>query len=358
MVYNYTETNEELHIRREMSIPSSSSLPFLYKYRPIRIKDFYMEDELKDIIHVLIRMNNLNICLIGDAGTGKTALITSIINEYYFDNNHPDYTTLSNTKKKQLVNDNVLTINSLKDQGIHFYRNDVKLFCQTKSSMPHRKKIVILDDIDTINDQSQQVFRNCLDKYQNNVHFISSCVNIQKVLDSLQSRQTIITLKPIEKSNMELILRNVADEESITIEEESIPFILSLCNHSVRVLLNYLEKFKLLDVPITMDLADSVCTSISFKLLSEYTTLVIRGEINDAIGILYRIFDKGYSVIDIFDNYYMFVKISDLFDDSDRYEVIKILCKYITIFYNVHEDEMELALFTNNLKSCLKNKLP
>lgn len=335
---------------------NSSSLPFLYKYRPLRIKDFYMDDELKDIIQLLIKMDNLNITLIGDTGTGKSALITSIINEYYYDNQHPEYTNLSNAKKKQLVNDNVLTINSLKDQGIHFYRNDVKLFCQTKSSMPHRKKIVVLDDIDTINDQSQQVFRNCLDKYQNNVHFISSCVNIQKVLDSLQSRQTIVKLKPIEKSNMEKILLHVINEENIHIDEDAIPFVLSLCNCSVRVLLNYLEKFKLLGLPITFDLADSICTSISFKLFTEYTHLVIEGKLNDAIKILYAIFDKGYSVIDIYDNYYSFVKMSDLFSEKERYELIKIVCKYITIFYNVHEDEMELALFTNNIITCLKMK--
>lgn len=335
---------------------SNISLPFLYKYRPSRIKDFYVDEELKDIIHVLIRMDNLNITLIGDAGTGKSALITSIINEYYNDNTNTEFTSLPSHKKRQLINDNVLTINSLKDQGIHFYRNDVKLFCQTKSSMPQRKKIVILDDIDTINDQSQQVFRNCLDKYQNNVHFISSCVNIQKVLDSLQSRQTIVKLKPIEKANMERILRHVIKEENIQVEEDTIPFVLSLCNRSVRVLLNYLEKFKLLDMPITFDLADSICTSISFKLFAEYTNMVIYGELNKAIDILYSIYDKGYSVIDIYDNYYSFVKISDLFSEKERYEMIKIVCKYITIFYNVHEDEMELALFTNNLIGCLKVK--
>jgi replication factor C subunit 2/4 len=332
---------------------NTNNLPFIYKYRPLRIKDFYLDDELKEIIAVLIRMDNLNISLIGDAGTGKTALITSIINEYYYDNPHPDFAYLSLSKKKQLVSDNVLTINSLKDQGIHFYRNDVKLFCQTKSSMPNRKKIVILDDIDTINDQSQQVFRNCLDKYQNNVHFISSCVNIQKVLDSLQSRQTIVKLKHIEKENMEKILVNVSKKEGIEIENDAIPFVLSLCNHSVRVLLNYLEKFKLLDCPITFDLADSVCTSISYKLFAEYTTYVKNKDLNQAIHVLYSIFDKGYSVIDIFDNYYSFVKMSDLFREEKKYEVIKLLCKYITIFYNVHEDEMELALFTNNLMQCL-----
>ena len=90
-----------------------------------------------------------------------------------------------------------MTINSLKEQGIQYYRTDVKTFCQTRCSIPGKKKIVILDDIDNINEQSQQVFRNCIDKYNNNVHFISSCSNVQKVIDTLQSRMIIIKLKPL-----------------------------------------------------------------------------------------------------------------------------------------------------------------
>ena len=36
-------------------------------------------------------------------------------------------------------------------------------------------------------------------------------------------------------------------------------------------------------------------------------------------------------------------------DLMQKYKIIAILCKYITVFHNIHEDEIELALFTNNL---------
>ena len=51
-----------------------------------------------------------------------------------------------------MSNDNVLHINSLKEQGIHYYRNEVKIFCQTASSFINKKKIVVLDDLDLINE--------------------------------------------------------------------------------------------------------------------------------------------------------------------------------------------------------------
>ena len=55
--------------------------------------------------------------------------------------------------------------------------------------------------------------------------------------------------------------------------------------------------------------------------------------------------------MDILDNYFLFVKITDLLTETEKYDIIPYICKYITIFYNVHEDEIELALFTNNLIS-------
>ena len=69
----------------------------------------------------------------------------------------------------------------------------------------------------------------------------------------------------------------------------------------------------------------------------------------EALNVLYVIYDQGYSVMDILDNYFTFVKITSLIDEDLKYEMIPFICKYITVFHNIHEDEIELALFTNNL---------
>ena len=53
--------------------------------------------------------------------------------------------------------------------------------------------------------------------------------------------------------------------------------------------------------------------------------------------------------MDIYDNYFIFIKTTDILNENQKYEIIKLLCKYISIFHNIHEDEIELALFTNNL---------
>jgi len=311
------------------------NLPFIYKYKPHIFQDFEIDPDVINIFETLITMNNLNILLIGDSGSGKSSLINVLVKEYYKGN--PKY------------NENVLEINSLKEQGIQYYRSEVKTFCQTRSTIYNKKKIVILDDIDNINEQSQQVFRNCIDKYHNNVHFISSCSNIQKVIDSLQSRKIIIKLKPLSEDQFSKILHKVKSNENLVIDDESEKFILTICNGSIRILLNYLEKFKLLNLPVTFELANSICTNISFSLFQNYTNSAIQGNILRCVQIFSQLFDQGYSVMDIYDNYFAFIKITSLVSEDQKYEIIKLLCKYITIFHNIHEDEIELALFTNNL---------
>ena len=199
------------------------NVPFMYKYKPLFFKDFEMDPEITNILNTMISMNNLNILFIGDSGSGKTCLINAIMREYY--GNIP-------------YSDDVMTINSLKEQGIQYYRTDVKTFCQTRCSIPGKKKIVVLDDIDNINEQSQQVFRNCIDKYNNNVHFISSCSNVQKVIDTLQSRMIIIKLKPLTISNLDNILQKVKTLENIELDKNTDQFVLTVANGSIRILLN------------------------------------------------------------------------------------------------------------------------
>jgi DNA polymerase III delta prime subunit len=309
---------------------------FIDKFQPMYFKDFEIDNKIIDILNILIGMNNLNILLIGDMASGKTSLLNAIIKEYYAGSNQINY------------DENVLYINSLKEQGINYYRSDVKTFCQTCSSVKNRKKIVVLDDIDIINEQSQQVFRNCIDKFSHNVHFISSCSNTQKVIESLQSRFTI-KIEPLKRENLRKILLKIKNSENIEIDSKAEEFILDISNSAAKILLNYMEKFKLLNEKITYELAVQLCTNISFLTFEEYNILLRNNKLDEAIKLIYQIYDKCYSVMDILDSYFLFIKNTKNITEEQKYHIIPFICKYITIFHNIHEDEIELALFTNNL---------
>ena len=290
----------------------------------------------------MFELNNLNILFVGNSCSGKTTLLYALIREYYGVN-----------KNDGIPENNILFINNLKEQGIHYFRNEMKTFCQSHSSIFGKKKLVIIDDIDNINEQSQQVFRNYIDKYSHNIHFISVCSNIQKVIESIQSRLQIIKISPPSNEQINNIMNKIIQQENIIIDEKSKEYILLITNGSIRNIINYLEKMYVLGEPITIELCKKICSNISFQEFESYISLLKQNKLNEAIKILYDIYDYGYSVIDILDYFFTFVKLTSIVDEETKYRIIPFLCKYITIFHNIHEDCIELALFTNNLSNLI-----
>jgi len=310
--------------------------PYLKKYQPKFYKDFTIDKEYIELLNTMKKIDNLNILLVGDPGCGKTSLIYASIREYY--------------QVEKIPNQNIMLINNLKEQGIQYYRTDVKTFCQTSSCISGKKKFIIIDDIDLINEQSQQVFRNCIDKYNHNVHFLCSCTNTQKVIDSIQSRCAIIKIKPIQKNILKHILKKIKKKENIIIDNEAEEFVLLICNNSIRLLINYLEKFKLINEVINLEKATNICTNISFYEFKKYTnSWLIEKNLESASNTILDIYKKGYSVIDIFDTYFNFIKLSKDINEELKYKIIKIILKYISLFYTLHENEIELIFFTNDL---------
>jgi len=312
--------------------------PILYKYVPKRLEDFYNDTHTLQFIKTMIGINNLNILLLGSSGVGKTSLLNTIVSEYYKDIDLSIY------------KNNILYINNLNEQGISYYRNELKFFCKSSSLIKNRKKIVLIDDLDLINEQGQQIFRSILDNYVDNVHCIASCSNTLRVIDSIQSRMNIIKLNPLKEKDLVSIIRKICLEEKINILPEVEDYIISISNNSIRVILNYLEKFRLLDMDITMDLAVNVCTNISLKDFDKYTLLCKNDkDVKESIKILYNIYDRGYSVMDILDNYFIYIKATNLLTEDEKYKIVQYICKYITIFNTIHEDVIELTLFTSNI---------
>lgn len=308
--------------------------PLIYKYKPQNLNDFNFDEDFKFILNKFIENNLLNILFVGDASSCKTSLLNIICKEYYGENYDEN---------------NILIINSLKEQGISYYRTEVKTFCQTICSIPNKKKIIVIDDLDLINENSQQVFRNCLDKYSNNINLIASCQNLQKIIETYQSRVTILKIKQFEKDFLREKIDLICNRENIEISIEAKNYLIEISNLSLRTIINYLEKFKLLQKKIDKSQIMNSCTNISLNFFNDYTEICQKNKLSEALKKINYLIDCGYSVIDILDNYFVYIKISEQLNEENKYKITILICKYITKFYNLHEDEIELAFFTNNL---------
>lgn len=314
---------------------------FITKYKPYFVKDFHFDSDFCTVLNTLFNMDDLNLLLVGQPNSGKTTFLYAIIREYY-----------QLAKTDPIPESNILFINNIKEQGIQFFRNEMKTFCRSHSNIYGKKKLIIIDDIDMINEQSQQVFRNYIDKYTHNVNFISVCTNIQKIIESIQSRMNIIHIPSLNDVQIRDIMNNIIEKENICIDDESKDYLILISNHYIRNVINNLEKIHILDIPITIDICKNLCSNISFLQFEEYIRALLLNNsvgIKQAMGILYSIHDYGYSVIDILDYFFNFIKITQLITEDQKYRIIPIICNYTTIFHSIHEDSIELALFTKDL---------
>ena len=100
---------------------------FIHKYEPLSINDFNYENEFISFINNLIESDNLNLILIGKPDIGKSSFLNNIIKKYF--NNVNDYEK------------NIMFINNSKEQGINYYRNEVKNFCKNSSCILNKKKL-------------------------------------------------------------------------------------------------------------------------------------------------------------------------------------------------------------------------
>ena len=154
----------------------------------------------------------------------------------------------------------------------------------------------------------------------------------------------------MKKAFLNKIFNKIKQNEKIKIDKNAQELILNICNNSIRQLINYLEKFKILNTKITCKKVKEIYTNISFYEFEQYTNAWFNDkDITSAVNIIFSIFNKGYSVMDILDNYFIFIKMTDFISEIQKYEIIKIICRYISIFHTIHENELELVLFTNDL---------
>ena len=74
-----------------------------------------------------MKNSKLNFLIHGGIGSGKSSLVNVLLNKYY-------------KNDKEAILRNVIYINLLKEQGINYYRNELKTYCQINNLLHIKEK--------------------------------------------------------------------------------------------------------------------------------------------------------------------------------------------------------------------------
>ena len=113
--------------------------------------------------------------------------------------------------------------------------------------------------------------------------------------------------------------------------------------------MNYLEKMKILNQKITLDIVYEICSNINHRFFEKFIHSCRDADLVKASDILYLLSDRGFSVMDILDSLTQYIKRDENMDELSKYTLMPTICKYISIFHEIHEDDIELVLLTRDI---------
>jgi len=313
------------------------------KYKPKKIQDCYFDANKMIILENFIANNNYNFIVQGDSGCGKSSLINIIINNYYNSNNF-------------LINSNVCYITILKDQGINFYKNDIKLFINNYTNNGY-KKFIVIEDVELFSEAIQLNFIELIKNYKSNIYFLLSTSNVLKINVILYELLDIIEFKKIDEKFLYTILNNILNSENMIIDDAIKKYIITLSNNSINNLINNIEKLKLLynnfdclEDLINLDIVSDIIINNFDTLIDKCTKCTLK----DALDYILNLIDKGYCIIDILENFLYYIKyINTSICEENKFLIIKNIIKYINNYFTIEEDNIEIIFFVNNLYKIL-----
>ena len=304
-----------------------------YKYLPKKLNDIIIpnKEEIIKTVSNQIKIKNLNLLIIGSHYTLKSNLITLIVNEYYNNLNVYNY------------NDYILNIDCFNDINLSNEINDIKTFCKT---IKNYKKFLIIDNFDIITESNQQYIKHLID---NNVdtYFIFGCENTNKVNEIIQTRMVPIMINEFGYDEYNTLIDNIMINENIYINKED---LLKYQNLTPYIIFNLFNKFKLLKMTKIDNILEHIHI-IDNKVFDKYTNYIIQDNVKLATDILFNLYDKGMSLLDIYSFLYEYYK---TLNESYKYKFIEQICKYIKYIYDGYDNKIMLLFYSNDIINIYK----
>jgi hypothetical protein len=222
--------------------------------------------------------------------------------------------------------------------------NDINLLSDNNSIVIHSKKtsahikVIVLLNFDNVSEYIQANFK----MYMNPKTFFIFCSDgINKIYESIVTRTTHISFKPNSHDNLILYLRSNAS--GLDTSNLDLDLIKHTTFDTIDNIINYV---KLLGETSITDEHIHELHLFKNNNINEYIKLVKLKNI-DAIHVLYKYYELGYSLLDIYFFIYEYVKIHMITDFG--FEIINIVSHYINEIYEGHDYKLMIVFLTSDI---------
>ena len=310
----------------------SKEFLWVEKYRPSAVKDCILPDTTRQVFQGFVEQGELpNLLLSGTAGVGKTTIAKAMCDE---------------------IGASYIVING-SDEGrfLDTVRNRVRQFATTVSlTSGASHKVVIIDEADNTTNDVQLSLRTAVEEFHSNCRFIFTCNFINKIIEPLHSRCTVVDfrIKPEQATQLQgeffKRLRSILTSEKVEYDDRVLAKLIKRYYPDWRRLINECQRYAAtgsITSAILVDVADvnldALLSSLKKKEFTTVKSWVVQHMDNDPTMVMRKIYDSLYGVL----------------KPSSIPEAVLIIAKYMNSIPIVPDQEVNLlACLTEVMMSC------
>ena len=310
----------------------SKEFLWVEKYRPNIVEDCILPDSIKNVFQGFVNQGELpNLLLSGTAGVGKTTIAKALCEE---------------------IGASYIVING-SDEGrfLDTVRNRIRQFASTVSlTSGAAHKVVIIDEADNTTNDVQLSLRTAVEEFHSNCRFIFTCNFINKIIEPLHSRCTVVDfrIKPEQATGLQgqffTRLKTILDHEQIQYEDKVLAKLTKRYYPDWRRLINECQRYAAtgsINSAILVDVADvnldTLLSSLKKKEFTNVKNWVVQNMDNDPSMVMRKIYDSIYGVM----------------KPASIPEAVLIIAKYMRDIQIVPDQEVNmLACLTEIMMSC------
>jgi DNA polymerase III delta prime subunit len=302
------------------------------EYRPHAIEDCILPNSLKKVFTGFIEQGEIsNLLLSGPPGVGKTTVAKALC--------------------EQLGLSYIVINGSDEGRFLDTIRNKVRNFATTKSLVGGgAHKVVIIDEADNTTHDVQLSLRTFVEEYHTNCRFIFTCNFINKIIEPLHSRCTVVDfrIKAGEQQKLQAAffdrLKGILDASSVTYEDKVLVKLIQRYYPDWRRLLNEAQRHSAggsLDATVLCDIADVNLDELIRSMKNKEFTTVRKWVVNNMDSDPNTIIRKIYN------------SLTEVLEGSSIPPAVLVLAKYQYQIAFVADQEINLlACLTEIMVEC------
>lgn len=310
----------------------SKDFLWVEKYRPATVSDCILPDAIKKVFEGFLDQGEIpNLLLTGSAGVGKTTIAKALC--------------------EQLGASYIVINGSDEGRFLDTVRNRVRQFATTVSlTSGAAHKVVIIDEADNTTNDVQLSLRTAVEEFHGNCRFIFTCNFINKIIEPLHSRCTVVDfrIKPDQATNLQgeffTRLKTILTEQKISYEDKVLAKLVKRYYPDWRRLINECQRYAAtgsISSAILVDVADVNLDSLLSALKKkEFTTVknwVVQHLDNDPSMMMRKVYDSLYDVL----------------KPASIPEAVLVIAKYMRDIVVVPDQEINLlACLTEIMMTC------